>query len=273
MPLTPTEIQELRAARRALEQPGLAIKLGSAVGAPIEKAIQAAMGRLSPEWSRAIGDASRATIEKCLDVAIRTMDPARTDPPWDRLHKVAVMTSGAAGGAFGLSALAVELPVSTTIMLRSIADIARSQGEDLSSPAARLQCLQVLALGGRSPADDAAEEGYFAARAGLARAVGEAAAYIGKHGAADRSAPAIVRLVTQVAARFSIPVSQKTAAQAVPLVGAFGGAMVNALFIDHFQTMARGHFTVRRLERLHGAEPVRLAWEADGTDPPDEARE
>ena len=38
--------------------------------------------------------------------------------------------SGAAGGAFGLASLPVELPVSTTIMLRSIADIARAEGED-----------------------------------------------------------------------------------------------------------------------------------------------
>ena len=47
-------------------------------------------------------------------------------------HKVLAGTSGGIGGAFGLAALPIELPVSTTIILRSIADIARSEGHDLS---------------------------------------------------------------------------------------------------------------------------------------------
>jgi len=64
-----------------------------------------------------------------------------------------------------------------------------------------------------------------------------------------------------VAARFSIPVSEKILAQAVPIVGAVGGAALNTLFIDHFQTVAHGHFTVRRLERLHGEIAVREAYE------------
>ena len=42
-----------------------------------------------------------------------------------------VGASGAIGGAFGLASVAVELPISTTIMLRSIADIARSEGFDV----------------------------------------------------------------------------------------------------------------------------------------------
>jgi len=73
-------------------------------------------------------------------------------------------------------------------------------------------------------------------------------------------APAIIRLITQIASRFSIVVSEKAAAQAVPLVGAFGGAVVNTLFIDHFQDMGRGHFIVRRLERLHGREEVKRVY-------------
>ena len=78
----------------------------------------------------------------------------------------------------------------------------------------------------------------------------------------QHSAPAIVRLFTIVASRFSIVVSEKASAQAVPIVGAIGGAVINTLFIDHFQDMARGHFIVRRLERRHGAEAVQLAYES-----------
>ena len=46
---------------------------------------------------------------------------------------------GAVGGAFGLPALAVELPVSLVVMLRSIADIARSEGESLRDPESKME--------------------------------------------------------------------------------------------------------------------------------------
>ena len=74
-------------------------------------------------------------------------------------------------------------------------------------------------------------------------------------------APALLRLITLIASRFGIVVSQKTAAQMVPVLGAAGGALINTLFIGHYQDMARGHFIVRRLEKIHGSEPVRIAYE------------
>jgi hypothetical protein len=68
-----------------------------------------------------------------------------------------VLVNGAVGGFFGLPGFIVELPISTTLMLRSIADIARGKEEDLSSMDAHLACLTVFALGGRSRGDNAAE--------------------------------------------------------------------------------------------------------------------
>jgi hypothetical protein len=56
-------------------------------------------------------------------------------------------------------------------------------------------------------------------------------------------------------------VPQKAAAQAVPVIGAAGGAAVNVLFINHFQDMARGHFIVRRLERAYSPEFIRAEYE------------
>ena len=41
---------------------------------------------------------------------------------------------------------------------------------------------------------------------------------------------------------------------------AAGGALINTIFIGHYKDMARGHFIVRRLEKIHGAEPVRDAY-------------
>ena len=186
---------------------------------------------------------------------------ARADEAHPRWHKFASAVSGATGGAFGLPALVVELPVSTTIICRSIADIARANGEDLDDMAARMACLEVFALGGPARTDDAAESGYFAVRAALAQAVSEAGRYLATHASVQDGAPAIVRLVALIAARFQVQVSQKAAAQAVPIIGAAAGAIINLMFIDHFQDMSRGHFTVRRLERIHGAQAVRAAYD------------
>jgi hypothetical protein len=54
-----------------------------------------------------------------------------------------------------------------------------------------------------------------------------------------------------------VVVTQKLAAQAVPVIGALGGAAVNYAFIDHFQEVARAHFVVRKLERRYGKDIVR----------------
>jgi hypothetical protein len=56
-------------------------------------------------------------------------------------------------------------------------------------------------------------------------------------------------------------VSQKVAAGALPIIGAVGGAAVNAAFMDHFQAVAQAHFTVRRLERAYGRDAVHVAYE------------
>jgi hypothetical protein len=73
-------------------------------------------------------------------------------------------------------------------------------------------------------------------------------------------APVLVRLIARIASRFGVVVTQKQAAQAVPFIGAVGGAAVNYAFIDHFQEMARAHFVVRRLERRYGKDTVRAAF-------------
>ena len=254
--LTAAEIAELKAAKRLLESPALAAKIASFVGTPIERGF----ALLPAKWNTVVNDATRKAIETALKVALWTMNEKRASAPSNGWHKLAAGASGAAGGAFGLATLSIELPVSTTIMLRSIADIARSEGENLKLPEAQLECVQVLALGGNSKDDDGTEIGYFAARAAMAKAVSEAAAHLAAQGVAQHGSPALVRLITQIASRFSIVVSEKAAAQAVPVVGAIGGAVINTLFIDHFQDMARGHFIVRRLERLHGAAQVKALY-------------
>lgn len=251
--MSPQDLDALRQAYAILNHPGLAMRLANAAGAPIERFI----GRLPEPWAQGVQRAASAAIERALEVAVSSLGPAGNSASGDLLHKVGCGVSGGVGGFFGVAALAVELPVSTTIMLRSIAEIARSQGEDLYRAETRLACLEVFALGGLSNKDDAAEAGYYAVRAALAAAVREAAEFIAERGLAGRGAPVVARLVAQIASRFGAAVSEKAMAQAVPVIGAAGGAAVNLIFIDHFQGMARAHFTIRRLERAYGTEVIR----------------
>lgn len=246
------DLADLRYAKHLLENPSLVARIAHAVGIPIEKGLE-----LLPKGATAvISAATKKSIEAALSFAIASMDDRQQNSAnW--VHKTIVTISGATGGVFGLSALVIELPISTTIMLRSIADIARSEGERIKSPEAKLACIEVFALGGRTRGDNAAESGYFAVRSALAKALSEAAEHIAERGIAKEGAPALVRFITQIASRFGIPVSEKALAQSLPLVGAAGGALINALFIDHFQDVARGHFIVRRLERFYDPELVK----------------
>jgi hypothetical protein len=252
------DLKVLAGAVEALENPTWAARIVNLVGMPIEAAT-----KLLPRSAGAlVSRGTTAAIRKALVTAVTTMGKRSHGAPSLWLHRAAVAGSGGVGGFFGLPGLAVELPVSTVLMLRSIADIARSEGEDLADVEARLACLQVFALGGANSADDGADTAYYATRLGLARALGEAAEHIAARGLADEGAPVIARLVARIAARFDVVVSEKVAAQAVPVVGAATRAAINLLFVTSFQRTAAGHFAVRRLERAHGADTVRAAYEA-----------
>lgn len=254
--LTPADLARLRGAKDALENPGLAAKATDLLGTPIEKGFE----RLPARFREGVGAITQKALHRALGVAIKTLDSTSTAPSRDGLHKATVMLTGGIGGAFGLPALAVELPISTTVMLHSIAAIARSEGEDLTDVEVGLACIEVFALGGRSADDDGSDTGYYAARIALAKSLAEAAEYIAIKGVSKRGGPAVARFIATVAARFGITVSEKAAAMALPVVGAAGGALINTLFMDHYQSMARGHFTVRSLERVYGKEVVRLAY-------------
>jgi hypothetical protein len=258
MDLSREDGEALRRAKSLLEHPSLAARITSIIGIPIERGF----ALLPAKWSEVVTYAASTALEQALNVALLTMDNTGIRASSDRLHKIAVAASGAAGGLFGLPALTVELPVSTTVMFRSIADIARSEGERLTSPEAKLACLEAFAFGGPSQSDNATKTGYFAIRASIARAVSEAAQHLAQQGLAQESAPAIVRFIAQVAPRFGVAVSEKLAAQAVPVIGAVGGALINSVFMDHFQDVARGHFIIRRLERTYDPELIINAYNA-----------
>jgi hypothetical protein len=256
MALAPHHDQDLRYAVAVLEKTSFMVRLSHRTGQPVEKLI----ARLPEGMSRRLQRVVQASVSRLLDLSIKTMRQQHPPKASLRLHKVAGGVSGAIGGAFGLSALAAELPLSTAIILRSIADIARSEGEDMGTVESRLACLAVFALGGRRDADGGADTGYYAVRATLTKALGEAARHIASRGLAEKGAPVMVRFIAKIASRLGPLVTEKVAAQAVPMIGALGGAAINLLFMNHFQETARGHFIVRRLERIYGKEVVQRAY-------------
>jgi len=259
--LTTDELAELKDAYARLENPSLAIRMSSALGMPVE-AVTRELGRRAPDaLVETVSNSTHKALEFVLQSSMKSIAAAEGAQARPRLHTAAAMTTGAVAGFFGIEALLIELPLTTGIMFRSIADIARAEGESPDDPETVINCMQVFAMGSQSSdKDDAAETTYYGVRVALSKAVTDALQYVATHSAASTSAPALVRLIGVLASRFGIVVTQKAMAQAIPVIGAVGGGLVNTVFISHFQDMARGHFVIRRLERRYGSEAVLAAY-------------
>lgn len=260
MELSDTDQEALITAVRRLEAPGFAGRLANLIGRPAEMAARA----LPKPALGLVARAAEAALARALDIALFSLRDARFGGGrvgGRVLHSALASASGAVGGAFGLAAVTIELPVSTTIMLRAIAAIAREHGEDLADPAVGLACLEVFGLGHSGPAAAEVESGYFAARALFAEGLAQAANVVVNKGSLHGGSALALRALAPLVNRFGAVVTQKLAVQAVAVVGAVGGAGINLAFIEHFQELARGHFTVRRLERIYGADAVRAEYD------------
>jgi hypothetical protein len=264
----PRDIEALERAFALLESPSVVAKLTHIVGKPLESALD----RLPDGASRRVHSAVQAALTRSVRVALSSLRDDPNASASTRSHTLMSAASGAAGGFFGFAGLLVELPVTTTIMMRSIADIARSEGFSPQDPTVAEDCVAVFALGGPRRDDDASETGYYATRAMLqqvlkqtaAQLTKDAAVRVGQHGAssvaAGKAGAWLAKLIEAVASRFGVVITHKLAAQLMPVIGAASGAAVNTLFIQHYQDMARGHFIIRRLEDVYGSEAVQVAY-------------
>jgi hypothetical protein len=248
------DLADLRWAHRHLEHPSLAAQLSNLVGSSIESGFKL----LPKPWYQRLQSTAELSVRRSLDLAVSTIEPVPSKTSQLGFHKAMVMGTGAAGGFFGLAGLLAELPVTTTLMLRSITDIAREQGEDLGKVETRLACVQVFALGASSREDEAAETRYYGLRALVGFHFSDILDYTsGK----QIAVPGGLNIVRAIAARFGLVISDKAAAQMVPFAAAFSGAFLNLIFMQHFQDVACGHFIVRRLERKYGAGMIKAAYE------------
>lgn len=254
-----------------LESPSIIMKLSDMVGKPLELAQKA----LPEKAQLALQSAVNKSLHKALEVAIRSIPKTGVkDHDWlkiqekvqikNYLHIAATSTTGAIGGFFGLAGLAVELPISTTIMIRSITDIASNYGVDLDKMENRLECLYVFSLGTKGKFDDAMESSYLSSRIAFANSIRVAAEFLVIHSAKEvlnaiekGSAPALLQFLSRIAAYFKIAVTEKMLAEAVPVIGAVGGAAINAAFTDFFNNAAKFHFGIKRLEAEFGQEFIK----------------
>ena len=260
-------LEDLKRAVGHLMTPSVTIQITNVLGTPVEYAVK----KLPKKAQERIGNAVNAALHKALKAGIWGMSDEQADAAM-KGHMAAVAIAGALGGFGGPVTTFVELPITTTLMMRSIADIARSEGFRPSEFHTQLHCIEVFGLQGINEKD--ADTGYFAVRAAMAPFFEQVSKELtdiitkkgteeaGKH-AAETLSPSLARwlaeLIDKIATRYGITISEKIAAQMVPIVGAAAGATLNALFMDYYQDMARGHFILKRLELTYGEEAVKAS--------------
>ncbi|MER5171726.1 EcsC family protein [Thioclava kandeliae] len=167
-------------------------------------------------------------LQTALAAAGRSRGVVEDKPDW--LNRALTTAMGAAGGFAGLPGAAAELPLTITMLLRSIQGIAAEHGFDPASDEVKTECLRIFASAGPLEGDDGTDVGLIATRVTL-------------------TGSSMQGLIAKVAPRLSAVLGQKLAAQAAPLLGAVAGAAVNYTFTSYYQDVARVHFGLKRLAR------------------------
>lgn len=264
---------------RFFEQPSVMMKSLSWLGSRIEST-----QKMLPEAVQTkIAQASKTAIEKALEAALKslkkeddvkkTLSSALLSAKESRVrHMASVAFTGAVGGAFGFASTLVELPVTTVILLRGIADVAQKMGFDVNDPEVALECLYVFSFGTKSKNDDALNASYYSAKLAFTHTMKQASSSLLKAsvgellaGLKGGAAPALTKVVAHVAERFEINVTEKIVAQGAPVIGAIGGSVINSLFADYYYNCAKFHFGLMKLEKSHSVETVKSFFEQERT--------
>lgn len=245
--LNEQEISELTIALDELESGrGILLRLADIMGGAVGQALKLGERGLgfSPTLQKKLEKLANTSIQRAFDIAILGLDSSTdknksfmSSGVWhDRMMKAMVVTSGAVGGFAGLGGMLPDISLTTLVLMREIAHIAQQEGEDLKDEDTKRACLEVFGL--RSFANLASKDednklGFFSARLML------------------RGRP-MVLLMADVSYQYGLSLSQKLSMQMLPVVSALCGASLNIAFLNHYRSLARLHFMVRRLERHHG---------------------
>jgi hypothetical protein len=264
--LSPEDLETLTEAKKDLENIGVIMQGVNSLGGVIDSGTKFIPKKQQVWFQKKIS----GLLAKIVSVNLSTMEEGQAfKEPSEKTYKAIATGSGMLGGFFGSTtgigtlAFVADLSFATNVMMRSIMDIARSEGEDLYNLETQLNCIQVFAMGGNSKDDDSMDTIYYGGRVALDNAVKAAGSYLAKNGIQGlnkllvNSANPLMKLLSMITSRFTVQVSEKFMAQAVPIAGAAAGGAINLLFINHFQKVAKAHFAIRRLERRYGKDLVK----------------
>lgn len=220
-------------ARRQIRANGLLMQAINFAGGQVEDTL-----KLLPKGARdQIEGGVRRALTRSFDLASRSRTGLPGRISGERAHRVLGTISGALGGIGGLPTALAELPVATTLIFRAVLEVAEAHGEDAASEETRIECLRVFGAGGPGGADDGVDTSFIGARLAL-------------------SGAAVNGLIARVAPKFAAVLSQKLAAQTVPVLGAAAGAGTNYAFVDYYVAMAHVHFGLRAAAREYGEDRV-----------------
>ncbi|WP_298436044.1 EcsC family protein [uncultured Jannaschia sp.] len=219
------ELDRLAAAMRGAS--GVGLQLLSLIGTQAESMID-----MLPQSVRSgLEKATAAALEQSFTAAAASRGRIADGSDW--LTRAITVGTGAAGGFGGLPSALAELPVTTTLILRAIQSIADEHGFDPARPEIRAACLRVFAAAGPLDDDDGTDLSFLTMRLTV-------------------TGSAIHGLIAKVAPRLAIPLGQKLAAQAVPVIGAAAGAATNYIYTSYYQEVARVQFGLMRLAESTG---------------------
>ena len=216
-----------RLARRYQDAGGLGMEILDTVGT----SAQGLIDRLPDVVTKRLDRITASALDRAFNAAGASRRVMRDRGDW--FNRLASTVSGAAGGIAGLPGAMIELPVTITLLLRAILEIADEHGLDPTSDEVRAECLRIFAAAGPMADDDAADLGLLAARLSV-------------------TGQTIQTLISRVAPRLSAVLGQKLAAQATPIFGAVAGASINYTFARYYQEIARVHFGIMRLAQETG---------------------
>lgn len=204
------------------------------LGGTVEKGLNRLPSSFRAALETTIAEALRRAYD--LTAGTTTKGAVRHWTESDRVHRSVAFLSGAVGGFFGPAGLA-ELPFSIATILRSVRSVARDYGYDPDDPEIAKECIAVLSAGGPMADDDGINAAFVTARMAL-------------------NGARLERLIPRVAVRLAQVLGQKVGTQAVPVLGAVGGATVNYAFMNFYTEMAHVYFGLKRMSE--GRDPTEV---------------
>lgn len=263
------EKEFIKTAYDFLENPSFITKVTDYLGKPVEATVNLLPQKLQTKLTYASELALRKSLIMASKTLLTTKDTEELSYQLNsgkvsRLgHNIAAATTGALGGFFGGPGALLELPITTTLIMRSILSQGQNYGE-LTKEELLTNALYIFSLGSdHSDLDDDMSSAYYSSRIAMEMTLKRASEYIATHSPShvlksieSGSAPFILELIKKVATRFNVTVSEKLIAEALPIVGAGAGATLNLLFTDFFTLSAKYHFGLKNLEKKYGLETI-----------------